>query len=85
MKPTPELAERLQAILALPGYRLAYEGAESLTQDDLRPQLVPRRVVQARCRGRLIAARFRRPETRGFTVVTAERCRDGRVPGNVLP
>ena len=37
MKPSPIPAERLQAILESPTYRLAYEDTELLNQDDLRP------------------------------------------------
>ena len=37
MNLTPELAERLQAVLDSPSYRLAYEDTELLRQDDLRP------------------------------------------------
>ena len=37
MSSSPDLAERLRAILESPTYRLAYEDAELLAQDDLRP------------------------------------------------
>ncbi|MCL4745406.1 MAG: TIGR00730 family Rossman fold protein [Burkholderiaceae bacterium] len=37
MSLAPELLERLRAILESPTYRLAYEDAELLAQDDLRP------------------------------------------------